>query len=105
MATKGKKITNRFLELKYGFHRIKEEESPFKVEYKMDYLCKDGLILFYNSGKHNEGIYYIGYARSSRVFSHHFLVVPFRWVRTEQEILDIYKAVLGKELLPHEYKG
>ena len=79
---------------KYGFKQVNVEESPFD-DYKMPYYCKDAIILFYNEGEGNENSFYIGYGENR--FGK-YTVVPFRWIHTEKELLDIYKAVRGSEL-------
>jgi len=78
----------------YGFKQVKIEDSPFD-DYKMPYYCKDSVILLYNKGEGNENSFYIGYGEGR--FGK-YTVVPFRWIHTEKELLEIYKAIRGSEL-------
>jgi hypothetical protein len=78
----------------YGFKQINVEDSPFE-DYKMPYFCKDAVILLYNEGEGNENSFYIGYAENR--FGK-YTVVPFRWIHTEVELLEVYKSVRGSEL-------
>jgi len=79
----------------YGFHKIELEDSPFD-DYKMPYYVKDGVILFYNTGAGNEHSFYIGYGENR---FNKYIVVPFRWIHYEKELLEIYKSIRGFNLL------
>ena len=78
----------------YDFKLVEAEDSLFE-DYKMPYYCKDAVILLFNKGEGNENSFYIGYGECR--FGK-YSVVPFRWIHTEKELLEIYKAVKGCEL-------
>ena len=87
-------VLSAALLFEYGFKQVNVEYSPFD-DYKMPYYCKDAVILLYNKGEENENSFYIGYGEGR--FGK-YTVVPFRWIHTEKELLEIYKAIRGSEL-------
>lgn len=90
-----KKLSSEIL-LEYGFIHIKEVEHPFN-DFKMPYYVKSNVVLIYNEGcSGNENLFYIGYGD---IINGKYVLVPFRWIKYEEELLEIYKAVKGVDLL------
>lgn len=79
-----------------GFKLLEENESPFE-NFKMDYFVKEGVILFFNTPvtEWNENDFLVGYAemRCGKYYA-----VAFRWIKEQKDLIEIFKAVKGKDL-------
>ena len=77
-----------------GFKLV--EESPFE-NFNMPYYVKEGLILLFNTPvtEWNESDFLVG---SAEMRCGKYYAVSFRWIKEQKDIIEIYKAVKGKDL-------
>lgn len=88
-------LSATFLQSK-GFKLVEESESPFE-NFKMDYFVKEGILLFFNTPvtEWNENDFLVGCAEMR---CGNYYVVAFRWIKEQKDLIEIYKAVKGKDL-------
>jgi hypothetical protein len=79
-----------------GFKLVEESQSPFE-NFKMDYFVKEGVLLFFNTPvtEWNENDFLVGCAEMR---CGNYYAVAFRWIKEQKDIIEIYKAVKGKDL-------
>ncbi len=77
-----------------GFKLV--EESPFE-NFNMPYYVKEGVILLFNTPitEWNESNFLAG---SAEMRCGKYYAVAFRWIDKQEQIIEIFKAVTGKEL-------
>ena len=79
-----------------GFKLVEENKSPFE-NFKMDYFVKEGVLLLFNTPitEWNENDFLVGCAemRCGKYYA-----VAFRWIKEQKDLIEIFKAVKGKEL-------
>jgi hypothetical protein len=82
--------------LSKGFKLVEESQSPFE-NFKMNYFVKEGVILFFNTPvtEWNENDFLVGCGEMSYG---KYYAVAFRWIKEQKDIIEIYKAVKGKDL-------
>jgi hypothetical protein len=88
---KGKLSSKKLKMLGFTRHLKKDVFSNIK----MRYWAKDAILLFYNESQ-SEYSWLIGYGYST--FGGNYHAATFRWIDQEQDLRDIYKAILNKEL-------
>lgn len=88
-------LSTTFLQSK-DFKLVEENESPFE-NFKMDYFVKEGVILFFNTPvtEWNENDFLVGCAEMR---CGKYYVVAFRWIKEQKDLIEIFKAVKGKDL-------
>jgi len=86
-------LSDAFLQSK-GFKLV--EESPFE-NLNMPYYVKEGVILLFNTPvtEWNESDFLVG---SAEMRCGKYYAVAFRWIKEQKDIIEIYKAVKGKDL-------
>lgn len=89
---KVKLLTASFL-TKNGFKLV---DNLMFDDFVMDYYARNGIILFFNKPvtKYNKNDFYVGYAEMR---CGEYKVVAFRWVKTQEDLIDIYEAVTGEK--------
>lgn len=95
MSDKIKRIhLDKDIILSLGFKLISKEDSPFK-DFDMPYYVKDKVVLFFNDGYHNDGIYLISFAeqRNSK-----YNAVAIRWIRYVDELVRVYDVMTNMSL-------
>ena len=77
-----------------GFKLV--EECPFE-NFNMPYYVKKGVILLFNTpvSEWNESDFLVG---SAEMRCGKYYAVAFRWIKEQKDIIEIYKAVKGRDL-------
>jgi hypothetical protein len=77
-----------------GFKLV--EETPFE-NFDMPYYVKEGLILLFNTpvNEWNKSNFLVG---SAEMRCGKYYAVVFRWIKEQKDLIEIYKAVKGKDL-------
>lgn len=91
-------LTDKILE-KHNF--TNRGKCNFRFFEKMNYWVKNGVCLFYNAPVSDfQEAYLIGY---TTMIQGEYVATKFRWIRTEQELIDVYESVTGKKITATNY--
>jgi len=87
-------LLSDFFLISKGFKLV--EESQFE-NLNMSYYVKEGVILLFNNPvtEYNKNDFLVG---SAEMRCGKYYAVTFRWIKEQKDIIEIFKAVKGKDL-------